>query len=171
MIRKAGRDDLPYIAGIYERIHDAEERERQIGWLREVYPTEETARQSIDRGDMYVFLENDRIVAAAVINKIQVDVYAKCDWQYEASDDEVSVMHTLTVDPPEKGRGIGKSFVADWEKLARDGGCAVLRLDANSINTPARNLYKKCGFTEAGTFPCVFNGIPGINLVCMEKKL
>jgi len=32
-------------------------------------------------------------------------------------------------------------------------------------------LYKRLGYREAGIVPCVFNGIPDVMLVCLEKKL
>ena len=35
----------------------------------------------------------------------------------------------------------------------------------------ARRLYKHLGFREAGIVPCVFNGLAGVDLVMLEKKL
>ena len=32
-------------------------------------------------------------------------------------------------------------------------------------------LYKKLGYKEVSIVPCVFNGIPDVNLVCLEKHL
>ena len=37
--------------------------------------------------------------------------------------------------------------------------------------TVARAMYKKHGYDEIGIVPTVFNGIPGINLVLLEKHL
>ena len=54
---------------------------------------------------------------------------------------------------------------------ARKNGCICLRIDTNEKNENARRLYAKLGYREAGIVPCVFNGIPGVNLVCLEKKL
>jgi len=31
-------------------------------------------------------------------------------------------------------------------------------------------MYKKLGYKEIGIVPTVFNGIPGVNLVLMEKN-
>ena len=44
-------------------------------------------------------------------------------------------------------------------------------MDTNAVNTAARSLYAKLGYTEVGIVPCVFNGIPDVMLVCMEKLL
>ena len=72
--RKANPADLDSIEKIYDDIHAAEENGSQTtGWIRCVYPTRETARDSILRGDMFV-LEDGEILGSAVINQIQVDV-------------------------------------------------------------------------------------------------
>ena len=81
------------------------------------------------------------------------------------------VLHTLVVDPDRGGRGLGRGFVAYYEDYARQQGCAVLRMDTNARNTAARRLYAGLGYWEAGIVPCVFNGIPNVQLVCLEKKL
>ena len=46
-----------------------------------------------------------------------------------------------------------------------------LRMDTNAKNENARRFYKKLGYSEVGIVPCVFNGIDGVNLVLLEKKL
>lgn len=47
----------------------------------------------------------------------------------------------------------------------------ILRMDTNEKNVGARRLYAKLGYKEIGVFPCVFNNIPDINLVLIEKAL
>ena len=49
-------------------------------------------------------------------------------------------------------------------------GCTALRMDTNAVNTAARTLYKKLGYAEACIVPTDFNGIPGVNLVCLDKR-
>ena len=44
-------------------------------------------------------------------------------------------------------------------------------MDTNAINTAARALYKKLGYREACVVPCAFNGIPDVQLVCLDKRL
>ncbi len=172
MYRKANVQDISKIAKIYDRSIDAEEAGlTTTGWLRDVYPTEDVARASVERGDMYVYEEDGIVLASGTINQIQVDVYYDCDWEYKAPDGEVCVLHTLAVDPDARGKGLGASFVRFYEQLAKDRGCTVLRIDTNAINTRARALYAKLGYRERDIVPTVFNGIPGVDLVLMEKKL
>jgi len=172
LIRKATFQDIPAISGIYDRIHDAEAAGRlTTGWLRSVYPTEATARAALGAGDLFVLEVDGAIVAAARINRIQVPDYALVAWRYPARDDQVMVLHTLTVDPMYAGRGYGRAFLAFYEAYALDNGCPVLRIDTNAKNLAARTMYARHGYIESGVIPTVFNGIPGVNLVCMEKRL
>lgn len=50
-------------------------------------------------------------------------------------------------------------------------GCHVLRIDTNERKSAARAMYAKHGWREAGIVPCTFNGLPGVQLVCLEKKI
>ena len=173
MIRKATSEDIPAIAAIYDAILTKEEQSpvTVVGWLRGIYPTEQTARDSLALGELYVMEADGCIVAAAKINQEQVPEYANCPWQYDAPPEKVLVIHTLVVDPARQGRGYATRFVAYYEAMAREMDCPYLRMDTNSHNLPARALYKHLGYTEPGIVDCVFNGIPGVHLVCLEKKL
>ena len=170
--RKATANDIAGISKIYEKIHTEEEKGNLItGWIRNVYPTEATAEAAVNRGDMYIAEDEGCILAAAVVNGQQVDVYADGAWEYPASDNEVMVLHTLVVDPDKAGKGIGPAFVDFYEQCAGENGCNYLRMDTNARNDRARNMYKKLGYKEIGIVPTVFNGIPNVMLVLLEKKL
>ena len=172
MIRIANENDVPGVAEIYDHILTEEEAGRaHIGWVRGIYPTEDTARAALKQNELYVEEEDGRIVAAAKINREQVPEYANADWEFDAPDDEIMVLHTLVVDPLASGRGYGKRFVNFYEEFARQKGCRFLRMDTNQINTVARKLYNKLGYKEVGIVPCKFNGIEDVQLVCLEKKL
>lgn len=172
MIRKATPQDIPAIGEIYRRIHDREEQGlTTIGWIREIYPTEETARAAYEKDELFVMEEEGKIIAAAKINREQDPAYTLAAWEHPAADEEVMVLHTLVVDPEISGKGYGTKFVTFYEEYALQNGCPFLRMDTNARNTAARALYKKLGYKEVGIVPCQFNGIPGVNLVCLEKKL
>lgn len=170
--RKALPCDLAHISGIYEAIHDQEECGKSVvGWTRGVYPTPETARQALVRNDLFVMESDGKIVGSAIINQQQVDVYADGMWKHDAPASEVMVLHTLVISPDVSGRGFGSSFVRYYEQYARSHGCPYLRMDTNAKNAAARSLYRKLGYDEIGVVPCVFNGIKGVQLVLLEKKL
>ena len=172
-IRKGTLADIPRIAAIYDHILAEEENGRAvIGWVRGVYPTGQTALDSLNAGTLFV-LERDGIVAAAAkIDQNQVPEYINASWKYPGvPPEQVMVLHTLVVDPLQAGKGCGTEFVRFYERYALDHGCPCLRMDTNARNAAARRLYARLGYWEAGIVPCNFNGIPGVQLVCLEKML
>lgn len=173
IIRKADCEkDIIAAAAIYEEIHSEEEAGRlTVGWARGVYPTIADARSSYEKGELFVLELEGEVAASARINREQVDVYALADWNADAPENEVMVLHTLTVSPRHARKGLASALMSFYEDYALENGCRYLRMDTNQRNSGARRLYKKLGYTEVGTVPCVFNGISGINLVCLEKNL
>ena len=173
IIRKGTEKDIDAIEKIYDECLTLEEQGKlTVGWVRGIYPTRQVAEKSVERGDMFV-QEDDAgdIVGAAVINQVQVDCYSEGGWKYPATDDEVMVIHTLIISGSRERNGFGTSFIDFYENYAKEHGCSCLRLDTNAINSAARSFYRKLGYTEAGIVPTVFNGIAGVDLVLLEKKI
>ena len=173
MIRKATEDDLVRVAEIYRKIHAEEQAGRcSIGWDPEIYPVEKTAADALLRNELFVFVdENDMVVASAIINQQQLDSYTHAPWTPDVNDNEVMVLHTLTVDPKMEGRGIGGRFVRFYEEYARGQGCRSLRLDTQSCNKRARRLYPQLGYREVSVVDTTFQGIRDIKLVLFEKMI
>ena len=175
--RKANQADIDAIEEIYNAIHTQEEAGVvAIGWDRATYPTRKTALEALEADDLFVEVSDDdenagEVVAAARLNKVQVPEYADAKWEHPAPDDQVMVMHTLVVHPDRGGKGYGPKFVSFFEQYALEQGCPFLRIDTNARNARARALYKKLGYKEVDIVPCVFNGIPDVQLVCIEKRL
>jgi len=170
--RKATSKDIDRIAEIYSAVHTAEEAGiTTTGWKRDTYPVRNTAKMALERGDIFVEEADGKIVCTALLNKIQVDVYEGADWEYPAAPENVMVMHTLAVDPAEFGHKYGPEMVKYYEQYALENNCPYLRMDTNEKNTKARKLYKSLGYKEIGIVPTVFNGIPGVGLVLLEKYI
>ncbi len=171
-IRQAKETDIEAISKIYEHIHTEQEKGTvYTGWVRGTYPVRKTAEDALLRKDLFVEEVDEKIVGTAIINQSQGDVYREVPWQNELPDEKIMVLHTLVIDPYEKGHGLGKFFVEYYEQYAAECGCAGLRMDTNELNTNARSFYQKLGYKEAGIRPCIFNGIPGVRLVMFEKML
>ena len=172
MIRRANEGDIPAIVEIYDAIHNLEEAgEMTIGWQRGVYPTADTAGEAVRAGEMFVLEDGGSVVASARINRVQMPAYAQVAWRYGAPDDRVLVMHTLTVAPGLARRGYARHMLEFYEEEAGRLNCEALRIDTNEKNAVARAMYARHGYIESGVIPCVFNGIPGVHLVCMEKRV
>ena len=172
MIRKATKSDLDSVSEIYEELHLAEEKGLiSVGWLRGIYPVKDTAVKAFSRDDLFVLEQDSMIAGAGIINQIQVDVYYNAPWEHPVPDDQVMVLHTLVISPRFSKKGLGKEFVRFYEQYALEHHCNALRIDTNEINLVARKMYRKLGFKETAIVPTVFNGIPSVNLVLLEKWL
>ena len=172
IFRKATQNDIENVAQIYSDVIAGEEKGQAFtGWQRDVYPVKATAENALERQDLFVAEDGGGIVATAIINKLQVDVYEGAPWTYNAPENEVMVLHTLAVSPKHFGKGIGRKFVEFYEQFALSCGCRYLRMDTNENNTKARAMYKKLGYKEIGIVDCIFNGIKGVGLVLLEKTL
>ena len=172
IFRKATIEDIDEVAYIFSEIHKAEAAgEFTTGWLKDVYPVRATAEAALERGDLFVMEDEGEIRAAAVINQIQVDVYEGAPWKHDAPAEEVCVLHTLVVLPSLNRKGYGRKFVEFFESYAAENGMSELRIDTNEKNRAARQLYASMGYEEVTIVPTVFNGIPGVNLVLIEKHL
>lgn len=173
MIRLGEEQDIAAIVGIYGRILTKEEQNGSFtGWKRGIYPTEEDARSMLADGELYVMEVAGAVVAAARINHIPVPEYAQAHWTFwEEDPDKVLIIHTLVVDPACAGKGYGSAFIRFYEDMARAQGCTCLRMDTNVTNRPARRLYAHLGFRETDVVSCLFNGLEGVQLVCLEKSL
>lgn len=172
MIRKAAVDECDAVTALYELAHDAESAGIiHTGWKRGIYPTEETVRAALLRDDLFVLCEKEKIIGAAIINQIQPHEYRSGQWMYQVKNEQVMVIHTLFIDPSRSHQGCGTAFLDFYEKYAAENGCTHLRLDTNAVNTAARTFYRKNGYREAGSVKTVFNGIDGVQLILLEKKI
>ena len=172
-IRKAVLEDIPQVAAIYDHILTEEEGGRTtVGWIRGFYPTEQTALEALEAGTLFVLERGGVVAAAAKIDQNQAPAYAGALWQNpNIPQAQVMALHTLVVDPAFAGMGCGTQFVRFYESYALEQGCTCLRMDTNAANTAARQLYARLGYREVGIIPCLFNGIPNMELVCLEKVL
>ena len=172
VIRKAVTADLDAVEVIYDQLHTLEEKKViRTGWIRHVYPTRATAEAAMALGTLYVLEDEGAVRASAKIDQEQPESYSRANWTLQAEPSAVLVLHTLVVDPTIARRGYGRAFVRFYEQEAARRDCTVLRIDTNETNAPARSLYASLGYREVGAVPCEFNGIPNVNLVCLEKAV
>lgn len=171
-IRLATINDIPDIVEIYDELIFLEEKgSGKTGWIRGVYPTIDTAYDALRENSLFVGFENETIVGSAIINKIQPDIYKNANWITSASDNEVMVLHTLSISSAFSGKGYGKDFVHFYENYALMNGCNLLRIDTNVINTPAINLYTTLGYKNIETLSCTYNNLENVEIVLFEKAL
>lgn len=122
MIRIAKESDLPAVAAVYEAILDHEDATglHYTGWKRGAYPTADTARNIFNAGTLYVGVDEDGTVWGSMnLNGIQLPEYKNGGWSIPAEDNQVAVIHTLTIHPDRAGQGLARQMVAFAEDTAR----------------------------------------------------
>ena len=142
-----------------------------VGWIRGIYPVRATAEAALERGDLFVIEKDGSVLGSGIINGLQAAAYAQAKWQHAADIEHICVLHTLTISPTASRLGLGKQFIGFYEAYARENGCHELRIDTNERNLVARQMYNKLGYKEIDIVPTVFNGIPDVNLVLLEKYI
>ncbi|MFE5675400.1 GNAT family N-acetyltransferase [Streptomyces erythrochromogenes] len=61
------------------------------------------------------------------------------------------VMDGIAVDPAHRGAGIGSRLLTEIAAVAAEHGCCRVRLDVIDVNTGARALYERHGFSAVRT--------------------
>ena len=107
MIRPATAADLPRISDLYDAILTREETGGPVytNWQRGKYPTEDTARQALEAGTLYVGEEGGVLWGVVNLNGVQLPEYGAIPWSLPAREDQVGVIHTLCIHPAQSGRG------------------------------------------------------------------
>ena len=112
MIRKATYEDVSAVALLYEKAIDYEDSHvKYTSWQKGVYPTADTARLGLKNDSLYVFEQNEKIVAAVILDTKQPPEYKKIEWNVDVAYNRALVVHTLCVDPELAGSGIGSAIV------------------------------------------------------------
>ena len=117
-----------------------------MGWKKDIYPSQEFLRSSIDNGDLYFCRDGERIAGAMVLNHEYNESYQNCRWHIAADDSELLVIHALGVHPDFHRKGYAKALVRHSIAIAREAGMKTIRLDVLDGNIPAETLYLGMGF-------------------------
>ncbi len=67
----------------------------------------------------------------------------------------------LAVDPADRGRGIGKRLMDDWQAWAAEQGAEDYFLEMRADND-AVHLYERAGFSECGRRAAYYRGQDGV---------
>ena len=115
--------------------------------------------------------EDGAIWGSMNLNGVQLPEYKNGGWSIPAEDDQVAVIHTLTIHPDRAGQGLARQMVAFAEDTARSQGKTVMRFDTGVSNAVSNHLYPAIGYRFAGTVDTFFMGYVHCPLNLYEKKL
>lgn len=156
-IRKAEIQEYHKVREFYYTLTDAmKDAEYGPGWKKDIYPSQEFLRGSIESGELYIGECDGKIIACMVLNHESNEGYQKVQWSVEANDSEVFVIHALGVHPAFSGKGVAKQMVRSVIELAQANQIKTIRLDVLKGNLPAEKAYTKIGFVCLDTIPMYY---------------
>lgn len=152
-IRKARPDEFDRVRQFYHSLIDAaESAEYKPGWIKGQYPSDGYLKDSIEKGELYIGEQGERVACAMIMNNYANECYSDVKWTTDAPPEKITVLHALGVHPDFGRRGIAKELIAFAADLARERAQTAIRLDTLSSNIPAQRLYKSAGFIHLGRF-------------------
>lgn len=151
-IVKASEKQYEAVRSFYHSLIDGmKDSPYDIGWIKDIYPAPEFLMESIENGELYTCIEDNHIVGAMVLNHQCNEGYKKFQWQTEAAENEILVIHALGVHPVHSGKGYAKAMVKRVLEIAADMQQKAIRLDVLKGNVPADKLYTGLGFRYMDT--------------------
>ena len=145
IFRKAAKEEFYKIRSLYWNLIDREQDDPSFPhWKKGIHPSDEMIQDSIDKGNLYVLVDDGEIVACVIANDEKVEGYADAPWQIDS--DDVIVLHVLAVHPNHRGKGLARKLVENVIEQERKAGKKALRLDVIENNTTAEKLYLKLDF-------------------------
>ena len=113
-----------------------------------IYPVRSDFYEDIKNNDLYVVLDEDKLVAFYVISKECDEQYGNGCWKYEG--DSAYILHRFCVDPKVQNKGIGKAVLEHIEDQIKDMGYQSIRLDVFTKNPYTQRLYCHNGYEIRG---------------------
>lgn len=151
-IRKGTSNDIDEVAALYDALNDyLESHTNYPGWKKGIYPAREDAEQGINEDNLYVAVEDGRIVGTVILRHKPEEAYAQADWHNNLEYSEILVVYTFAVHPEFLKQGIGRKIMQFVIDYAGSLGMKAVRLDVYEKNAPAIHLYEEFGFQYIDT--------------------
>ena len=148
---QAKSNEFEKIVSFYKNVIDNTENMSEYGrWNYGQHPTDAMISDYIEGGFMYYIEENGEIISAVAITPYQNEDYHPIQWNINAADNEVTVVHILCIDPKKQKCGLAKSVMNEIISDSKDNKMKAVRLDALCCNKPAQRLYESIGFKKCG---------------------
>ena len=149
IIRKAKPTDAaPALSFYHDLIDKLKDRPIRPTWTKGVYPLLSDLETAISQSNLFIALENDRIIGAVIVTDKEDESYQRVTWGIDT--DRVAVIHLIASDPDLHGHGIGRRLLEKCREIAEERDAEAIRLDTLPYNTPARRLYESFGFEYRG---------------------
>ena len=147
--RHAAEADLPAIMEIVRQARNALRRARIDQW-QGAYPTEDTFRADIARGELYVLVYEDMIAGLFTLSAIPepcYDLLTDGKWHFDAP---YCVLHRNAVRADFRGTGAADVLMQAVEAEAKARDAVSVRVDTHRKNKSMRGLLERNGYRYAG---------------------
>lgn len=149
-LRQATPDDIPTILSLYK---DAQQRfaEQKIEQWQNNYPNRETLEQDIVNNESYVVINEEEIVATAMLSASGEPTYEKIEGQWlTPSETPYMVIHRMTVKSEYLHQGIARYIFDKTMQMCKDLHLYSIRVDTHKDNVYMSSLLRKKGFVPCG---------------------
>lgn len=171
-LQRAKMDDFMKIRSFYDDvIINTNGMEKYAKWKIGSHPTNETIKDYISHGNMYMCMDGRRVIGVMAVPLEQGDDYHPVEWDVQAADDEVASLHIFAVSPEVQGNGLGKPMIRLAMDMARENGMKAFRLDTFATNIPAQKMYESLGFQLKGKQKLYTDNAGWTDFLYYEKKL
>ncbi|MDR1568414.1 MAG: GNAT family N-acetyltransferase [Streptococcaceae bacterium] len=124
--------------------------EQGINQWQNNYPNQATVFQDIQKQVSYQLVDENKILAVAVLNTEAEANYRKIESGTWQNNGKYATIHRFAVNQAYQGRGIGKSMFQALIQQAQQLGFNDLRVDTHPDNLVMQQLILKNGFTYRG---------------------
>ncbi len=160
IIAKATTDQIQEVREFYYAVIDGiGDSQDSVGWKKDIYPSLEFLRNSIQNGELFVGMKDDDIIGAMVMNHHFNEEYRKLQWPTQADDAEATIIHALAVHPTQKQKGYAKQLVQFAIDDARGKQQKVIRIDVMPRKRNAKKLYPGMGFQYVDTLRSFYEDV------------
>ncbi len=171
-IKKADSDQYQAVRDFYYSLIDAiDGLEHTVEWKKDIYPSPDFIRESISNGNLYIGIEDEKIISAMVMNHECNEAYKEFPWPTIAEEDEISVIHALGVHPSQTRKGYASEMVKYAITTARENHQKVIRLDVLKGNIAAEKLYGSLDFQYLQTIQMFYEDTGWKDFMLYEYKV
>ena len=139
-IRLASTNDISNVIEFYKIVcNDPNNKAR---WHYGIYPTDEDLINDINNQELYILLQDNEIVSAAVIRMEEDELYLGANF----TNHNPAVIHILTTSPLHRHHGYAKDLLNHLIDVAKNNNKESIHLDIVYDNDYAEKLYESVGF-------------------------
>ena len=125
-------------------------KEKGIDQWQNNYPNAEVISNDIVKGESYVLIKDEQIIATTVITFKKEKTYETIYNGQWISENQYGTIHRIAVDNAYKGLGLSHKIIKYAEEICLNNDVYSLRVDTHEDNIPMQNLLKKNEFKYCG---------------------